>query len=241
MRLLAVLGLTLLFAAPAAAQTGGTSADGGTSRTGGTPPAERTRVTTVSDGSFTLAGRTDTILGRTARFRGRVPASEAGRTLTVERYDVRARRWAPTASTVVGRDGSFLARWQTNHIGRFRIRAVLAFDGAQAASASPELQVTVYRPAVATWYGPGFYGRTTACGQKMTRRLVGVAHKRLPCGTKVAVHYKGRSLVVPVVDRGPYRKNTDWDLTAAAARSLGFAFTDTIGAVSLREPAQRSR
>ena len=58
---------------------------------------------------------------------------------------------------------------------------------------------------MATWYGPGFYGRRTACGVKMSRTLLGVAHKTLPCGTQVAVLYKGRRITVPVVDRGPFR------------------------------------
>jgi len=36
-----------------------------------------------------------------------------------------------------------------------------------------------------TWYGPGFYGNRTACGQRYTRHIVGVAHRTLPCGTLV--------------------------------------------------------
>ena len=91
--------------------------------------------------------------------------------------------------------------------------------------------MTVYRPAVASWYGPGFYGRTTACGQRMTRSLLGVAHKKLPCGTEVALTYRGRSITVPVVDRGPFRPGRRWDLTSATAEALGFTFTDRIGAV----------
>ena len=43
----------------------------------------------------------------------------------------------------------------------------------------------------ATWYGPGFFGNETACGQTLTRRTVGVAHKTLPCGTKVVIRYGG--------------------------------------------------
>ena len=33
----------------------------------------------------------------------------------------------------------------------------------------------------ASWYGPGFFGNTTACGQTLTKKTVGVAHKKLPC------------------------------------------------------------
>src|SRR5688500_4236989 len=100
-----------------------------------------------------------------------------------------------------------------------------------SASAPHEAPVTVYRPAVASWYGPGLYGRTTACGQRMTRTLLGVAHKRLPCGTPVAVLYKGRRITVPVVDRGPFLPGTTWDLTVATAQALGFEHTDRVGAV----------
>ncbi len=44
-------------------------------------------------------------------------------------------------------------------------------------------------------------------------------------------------MVVPVVDRGPFRRGMTWDLTEATARALGFTTTDRIGAVRLREPA----
>jgi rare lipoprotein A (peptidoglycan hydrolase) len=77
------------------------------------------------------------------------------------------------------------------------------------------------RPTTATWFGPGFYGKTTACGQKMSPTLVGVASRTLPCGTLVKVAYRGRLLTVPVIDRGPYgRTGAAWDLTCAAARTL---------------------
>ena len=89
----------------------------------------------------------------------------------------------------------------------------------------------VYRSGIATWYGPGFYGNTTGCGQKLTKELVGVAHKTLPCGTMVELSYRGRSVVVPVVDRGPYAKGMSWDLTSAAAEQLGFTGTGRIGAL----------
>ena len=36
-----------------------------------------------------------------------------------------------------------------------------------------------------SWYGPGFYGKRTACGLALTTTLIGVAHRSLPCGTKV--------------------------------------------------------
>jgi hypothetical protein len=64
-----------------------------------------------------------------------------------------------------------------------------------------------------TWYGPGFYGNRTACGQRYTRYIVGVAHRSLPCGTMVQFRWRGKSKVAPVIDRGPYGPKTfkfDW-------------------------------
>lgn len=79
---------------------------------------------------------------------------------------------------------------------------------------------------IATWFGPGFYGQETACGQKMTPVVVGVASRTLPCGTLVLVSYKGRHLTVPVIDRGPYGHNgATWDLTWGAANELSIEDT----------------
>jgi rare lipoprotein A (peptidoglycan hydrolase) len=75
---------------------------------------------------------------------------------------------------------------------------------------------------VATWYGPGLYGRQTACGQTLTPRTIGVAHKTLPCGSRVVIRYRGRFVRTTVIDRGPYANGASWDLTQATARALHF-------------------
>jgi len=93
--------------------------------------------------------------------------------------------------------------------------------------ASVPLPAHVRKSGIATWFGPGFYGQTTACGQTLTPAVVGVANRTLPCGTLVKVSYRGRRVTVPVIDRGPYGPNgADWDLTSEAARTLGV--TDTV-------------
>jgi rare lipoprotein A (peptidoglycan hydrolase) len=79
--------------------------------------------------------------------------------------------------------------------------------------------------AIATWFGPGFYGQETACGQTLTPAVVGVANRTLPCGTLVRVSYAGRALTIPVLDRGPYSHIADWDLTSGAAKALGIRDT----------------
>jgi rare lipoprotein A (peptidoglycan hydrolase) len=79
---------------------------------------------------------------------------------------------------------------------------------------------TTYKAA--TWYGPGFWGKSTACGTLLTKTTIGVAHKRLPCGTTVTFSYAGRSLTTTVIDRGPHRKGYAWDLTKKTAKRVGF-------------------
>lgn len=84
---------------------------------------------------------------------------------------------------------------------------------------------------VATWYGPGFYGHETACGQKMSPTLVGVASRTLACGTLVRFAFKGHRLTVPVLDRGPYGGlGATWDLTAGAAKALEIRETVRVSA-----------
>ena len=85
--------------------------------------------------------------------------------------------------------------------------------------------------ALATWYGPGFYGKRTACGQTLTAVIVGVANRSLACGTLVRLSFGSRTTVVPVIDRGPYGHNgAEWDLTAGAAGALGITETVRVGA-----------
>jgi rare lipoprotein A len=101
--------------------------------------------------------------------------------------------------------------------------------GAAAPSGSATAPSSVRSTGVATWFGPGFYGRETACGQTLTPGVVGVANRTLPCGTLVKVTYKSHSLVVPVLDRGPYSHGADWDLTSGAAEALDITETVRIG------------
>jgi hypothetical protein len=109
----------------------------------------------------------------------------------------------------------------------FQERRELARTGVVDRATARELTLSMRR-AGATWYGPGLYGNGTACGRVLRPGTVGLAHRMLPCGTKVTVAYHGRYLVTRVIDRGPYRKGYDWDLTSAAAERLGFEVSDEI-------------
>jgi molybdopterin molybdotransferase len=149
-----------------------------------------------------------------------------------------------------GADGSFSARWRTDAVGRVTLRAVVPGDaGVQVASAPATVQVTVYRPARATWYGPGLFGRRTACGQRLTRSLVGVAHKRLPCGTPVRGLYGGRTITAPGGRSRPFVHGASYDLTSrrgptgsassARARSASRRAGGTSARASTPAPAAR--
>ena len=107
-------------------------------------------------------------------------------------------------------------------VRRFQARNSLRPTGVVDRRTAISLTGTMRR-AKSTWYGPGFYGNKTACGQRLTYSTVGVAHRRLPCGTKVAFRHRGRTLVAEVIDRGPFVRGIMWDLTGAAARGLGFS------------------
>lgn len=74
---------------------------------------------------------------------------------------------------------------------------------------------------LASWYGPGFYGNRTACGQLYTPEIVGVAHTALPCGTLLTLTYGGQELTVAVIDRGPFIAGRTIDLSNATKLALG--------------------
>jgi len=88
--------------------------------------------------------------------------------------------------------------------------------------------ITGWSTSKASWYGPGFYGNTTADGTVYTDTIILVANKTLPLGTKVAINYNGRTVVAPVKDRGPYVAGRDFDLSAGLAAALGFSGVQTI-------------
>jgi rare lipoprotein A len=113
------------------------------------------------------------------------------------------------------------------------MRATVISNLATAAAATPSVTISVYRGTKATIYGPGFYGKRTACGQRLTKSMIGVANRSLPCGTDVSILYRGHTLTVPVIDRGPYANGADWDLTTATATALGMDGTEWIGTISL--------
>jgi rare lipoprotein A len=103
-----------------------------------------------------------------------------------------------------------------------------AFETPTPTVAAPTPSNGPWRAAQASWYGPGFYGHGTACGQRYSSTIIGVAHLTLPCGTLVTFEYSGHTITAPVIDRGPYVKGRMWDLSQGACRALAHCFTGVI-------------
>jgi hypothetical protein len=138
------------------------------------------------------------------------------------------------ASLQIRRGGRWhtIDRDRTGAAGRYRLRDRRRVPGSMVArvhvrGAADRTKrrigrLNVYRYALASWYGPGLYGGRTGCGGTLGYGRLGVAHKTLPCGTKVTLRHHGRRIRVPVIDRGPYVGAREYDLTEATARKLRF-------------------
>lgn len=125
-------------------------------------------------------------------------------------------------------NGTFALRWVPGRTGSYAVRAYGVHDRRTTGSKSPGRVLTAYRLAGASYYGPGLYGNGVACGGTLEPGTMGVANKTLPCGTKVKLRYHGRTVTVPVIDRGPYVVGRDYDLTTAVKERLGFPGVGTV-------------
>lgn len=193
-------------------------------------------LATASANGITIRSSGSALLRRRATLTGTAPARL--RQLVVQQLDAR-RGWLPVATATIAASGTFKAAWNPRTLGPQQLRAVAAGNVARAADGAPQVAVTVYRPGVSSWYGPASAKKPgqTACGVPLTTTTIGVAHKTLPCGTQVRFVYKGRTLDVPVIDRGPFITGRSWDLTKAAADALGgvSAGLFTVGALTLTD------
>ena len=153
-----------------------------------------------------------------------------GRMLRIERRNEK-REWELLKKVDAG-DGVYRRLYKPDVRGRRELRVVFNGDDLNAPAKRRE-RLWIYRRGEATWYGPGFYGNTTACGQTLRKDTLGVAHRTLECGTKVHFLYKQRTITVRVIDRGPYEE-ADWDLTSATARRLRFEGRDEVGYIAPR-------
>ena len=178
---------------------------------------------TVRARSAFHAAKHNVVVGNGVRLRGRIRPGGSRRVKVVVRGPD-----GEVVRDVSAGDGSFALRWKPTSTGTYRLRAYVGRNRLARAGYSVSRRITVFRYAEASWYGPGLYGNGTACGKVLTPDLLGVANKSLPCGTKVTLRYHGRSVTVPVIDRGPYAGSREYDLTEATKQRLGFGDVGTL-------------
>jgi rare lipoprotein A len=129
------------------------------------------------------------------------------------------RGWRTIAEARTRAGGRFRLSFTPHRVGSEAIRVRFAGDSAALPARHPLGRLNVYRLAEASWYGGG---GSMACGGWLSSSTLGVANKTLPCGTLVTLRYGGRTVRVPVVDRGPYVAGREFDLTEATKQALGF-------------------
>jgi rare lipoprotein A (peptidoglycan hydrolase) len=182
-------------------------------------PDAPTPPTASAAAPSTQRERLNVHVGQTAVVAGR---AAAGRTVVLER---RSRgRWRTLDRARVDATGRYRLRHETRRPSSARVRVRVAGTHARRALG----RLNVYRRAKASWYGPGLYGNHLACGGRLSDAIRGVAHKTLPCGTRVTLRKGDRIVRARVVDRGPFAAGREFDLTPAVKRALGFGSTGTV-------------
>lgn len=158
--------------------------------------------------------------GRTARVTGTLRPGFEGREVILERRDGNGWRTLGRATTREG--GRFTVSHLQERSEAFKVRVRFEEDEINTGWHDKPGRMAFLSRDGASWYGPGFYGQRTACGQTLTGDIKGVAHKTLSCGTKVVFKRGDRTVTARVIDRGPYVAGRQWDLAPAIKRSLGY-------------------
>ena len=172
------------------------------------------------------SARNHVLIGSHTIVRGSMRPKAEGREVWLEARWRGSKGWRRVAKDKTGSSGRFRTKWEPPYVGHYTVRAFLT--GSDAAPRRVDHGVTAYRASEASWYGPGFYGHRTACGETLESDTLGVAHKSLPCGTPVRFYYHGHTVTAPVIDRGPYAGNREYDLTAETKARLRFGSTGVV-------------
>jgi rare lipoprotein A len=93
----------------------------------------------------------------------------------------------------------------------------------------PHVDYDYVEEGVASWYGPGFHGRSTANGETYDMNDLTAAHRTLPMPSVVRVTNleNGRSMKLKVNDRGPFARDRIIDVSRRASQLLGFHIQGT--------------
>jgi len=103
--------------------------------------------------------------------------------------------------------------------GTYKIGKPYKIDGI---TYTPQETFTLTETGVASWYGPGFHGKSTANGERYDQSDRTAAHRTLqmPAVVRVTNLDNGLSTVVRVNDRGPFARSRVIDLSRTAAQEI---------------------
>jgi rare lipoprotein A len=187
-----------------------------TNGTEGATSAQAARVADITPGRTRL----NVLAGARATVRGRTRPAIAGHPVLLQRAG--GHGWATIDRVTTREGGVFAFAFRPQRPASARLRVLVD------ASRREIGRLNVYRRAAVSWYGPGLYGNKLSCGGRLAPGTLGVAHRTLPCGTRVTLRRGHRIVRVRVVDRGPYAGGREFDLTAATRARLRF---DGVGSV----------
>jgi len=183
------------------------------------PPAGTPAATAIS----VRSSRLNVLEGQTATVAGRLRPGLPGRFVMLQTLG--SHGWSTVNRARTRARGYFELRYVANRLGSARARVRYAGDPVELTVHRRLGWLNVYRVVGASWYGGG---GSLACGGSLRSSTLGVANKTLPCGTLVTLRYGGRSVRVPVIDRGPYVAGREYDLTEATKQALGFGDTGEV-------------
>jgi hypothetical protein len=108
---------------------------------------------------------------------------------------------------------------------------IVALAIAARRETSPAAAPAIPRPAlsdISGWYEAlagvrtrPLAGRRSGCDTRLSPGTLGVDHPVLPCGTKIFIRYRGKTVLTQIVDRGPDAPGHEFELTPALAELVG--------------------
>jgi hypothetical protein len=166
------------------------------------------------------------LVGRQAVYAGRVRHHSAGQRVRLEVR--RGSAWRAVDRDAVAKNGRFRVSTKIAKMGDRAARLRIVSNSRGKGDIERVERIHGFRSTFVSYYGPGLYGGALACGGRLSPGTIGVAHKTLPCGTKLTFRLGNRQVQARVVDRGPYVSGREFDLTAATKNRLGFGSTGTV-------------
>ena len=109
-----------------------------------------------------------------------------------------------------------------NYFSKQVLKSILLSASIALGALAPAAVEAASSCGIASYYGPGFHGRTTANGERFNAYGLTAAHRRLPFGSRVKVVNQdtGRSVTIRVNDDGPHIPGRIIDLSEGAFQQI---------------------